>query len=371
MVDDAPSPAGKSPKTPSPSQSVTRIGFAGASGSNSSNSSNSSSGPSQPNDPKPSERPRLPALSPLETVGILAFALTHFLLGSGPIWQHPFRADQSILYSYIPLPLLVGLVLVVRRKWSLLGWVFDTFRVVVFKFVITGFILVALWSAVSPMMTSTVRSGTSRSINAVDTPFFVPNERAEEAPTSASPFNELALGSIDGRAPPFAVVYIAAGLEPYRFASAAREPVAFLDHDGRSFLPFATVLQVGRALVARSHDARLHTLLATDEGGRQLFSTPIVARTSSRPVIFTEAVGTVFVHCGVHRDEGRSRIVVIAHPFVTTASASGGFRFEGLPAGRLQVAWFAAKSALGSEGPPSMMVDVIAKQVAHVELAPK
>jgi hypothetical protein len=303
-----------------------------------------------PGNAEPGEPRRFPSLSPWETVGILAIAVTHFLFGMGPIWRHPWEPNASIVWSYVPLPFLVLVVLLVRKRWSLAVWAFDTFRVAVFKFFITALILVGLWSTTEPTAKPPpVAPATTGEQTMTSAVLMVPATKS--APKTPTPLDEATLGTIEGTASPGGLVYVSTGLEGFVFAPPPTN--ALLVHDGKGFSPSTLVVLVGQRLEVRSSDKKLHTFLAAETGGRQLLSAPLVAM-SERTIVFTEPTAPLTVHCAVHAGEASAQLLVLSHPFFALASAEGTFHFARVPAGKLRVRSGAVeKEAVVSAGVPA------------------
>jgi len=276
---------------------------------------------------------RYPTLRKWETVGILAIAVTHFLIGVGPIWRHPWEPNASILWSYLPLPFLVLIVLLVRKRWTPLVWAFDTFRILVFKFLITALILVGIWSISKPLPNPKAPAPAMTGAQTMPSAaMIVPAGKSSLTPPT--PLDEAKLGSIEGTAPPNALVYVSAGLDTMVFAPKTTH--ASLVHDGKSFAPAIVAVQVGQPLEVQSLDKKLHTLVAVEAGGRQVLSAPLVAM-AQRSVMFMEPSVPMTVHCAVHADEPSAKILLFSHPFFAIASSEGAFRFDRVPAGTLRV----------------------------------
>src|SRR6185369_13205052 len=68
-------------------------------------------------EPTPSQQ--TPRLSRGEFWICFLGAMAVFFLFQGPLWKHRWQLDASIFYSYLAVPVLVGLALVYRKKWAL------------------------------------------------------------------------------------------------------------------------------------------------------------------------------------------------------------------------------------------------------------
>src|SRR4051794_25538467 len=102
--------------------------------------------------PATAERPVL-RLTRLQFWSFFAVALAIFLFSTGPVWRHPWKMDvlnMPILYSYLPLPLMVVAGLAYKRRLGLRAWFLDTLELTLLKYSVTFSLALVLWS-VSPV----------------------------------------------------------------------------------------------------------------------------------------------------------------------------------------------------------------------------
>ncbi|GAC1374146.1 MAG: hypothetical protein NVS3B10_09140 [Polyangiales bacterium] len=314
-------------------------------------------------------RAPLPALSTVQTLVVLFVALGWFAFGVGPIWRHPWQPNRSIITSYLTIPPLVLVLLLASKRLSLVAWLFDSFRVAVFKFLITAFALVAMWATIPPSEQSpmTAPPPVPLGLAATSETTFIPESRPRRAATAVE---DSARGRVrgrvvdaDGRPVAGALAWIGAGLDAFDFDPPA-EPLAVAD-DGSGFAP-TVIAQVGRRLDARSADGRLHTLLGVDATGATVFSVPLIAAGTSRPLVFTEPYGLARVRCGVHAEahtERESALLVLPHPFAATTDAAGAFEWR-VPAATVVL----EAARIDGTRSKSSTVEIVAGGVAEVVL---
>src|SRR6185369_10461682 len=99
-------------------------------------------------EPTPSQQ--TPRLSRGEFWICFLGAMAVFFLFQGPLWKHRWQLDASIFYSYLAVPVLVGLALVYRKKWALGAFALGTLEIVVWKFGATYVIAHTLWMFSTP-----------------------------------------------------------------------------------------------------------------------------------------------------------------------------------------------------------------------------
>ena len=327
----------------------------------------------------PDER-RLPALSWPQTIGVLAIAVTQFLFGAGPIWRHPWTPDASIVYSYIPIPVMVLICLIYSKKLSIVALLFDSFRIALFKFGVTAFLLVSVWALtpvkpedpfVAPTYDTSATAHTQGS--AIEGSIvFVPEASEPRAPSALASADLTSVEGVvlhAGDPAAGALVIVASGLEGLDFAATTEPRV--LDNDGTGFSEAGggsgasvIALQMGQPIVARAGDHALHTLLGVDASGQTLFSVPVLGDGSrSRAVIFTQPLGPITVRCAVHPSKERElRAIVLSHPFATHADGNGAFRLQGVPKRKLSL------SAITADWEASSDVDLTKGEAARVTL---
>lgn len=283
-------------------------------------------------------------LTRLQFWGILAFAVSIFLFSTGPLWRHPWQImelNKAIFYSYLPLPFLVALGLLYKKRLGLRAFFLDTLTLTLIKYTVTFGIALVLWSF------------------APETPAGEPSARAAQAssaaPAAAEPLpaptpiapeqtGTVAGVVVDGSGAPVdgALVFIQSGLAGLVFA-APQTPVE-LENDGSGIRPRLAVAQLHQPILARSMDGQLHTLLAV-KGEEPLLNVPLLSSGAKATVRFGEAHGVVTLRCRVHQRkadgtpaEEEAHLGVFGHPFFAITGADGRFSWSGVPAGALSVA---------------------------------
>ncbi|MFZ5468801.1 MAG: hypothetical protein ACOZIN_05125 [Myxococcota bacterium] len=272
-----------------------------------------------------------PVLSRRARALVLGVVVLFFLVGLGPVWEHPWDVDGSILYSYLPIPFLVAALLASRRRWAWKGFWLHTLEVTAAKFVVTASVLVATWVlSGSPPRVSTALASTPGVLG----PALPKPSPTPIAPESTGVLSGRVVGA-DGEGRAGVLVWVAQGLEGWVFAT-PKAPVV-LENSGQGFLPHLTAVQVGQPLVLRSGERRLHTGVAAKEKGGWVANIPALAG-GGASFAFREPYGVVRVRCAVHREaEEESQLVVLAHPFFIVTGPGGRFRLEGVPAGKLMI----------------------------------
>ena len=251
--------------------------------------------------------------------GFFAIALTIFLFSTGPVWRHPWQMDAlntAILYSYLPLPVMVALGLAWKRRLGARAFFLDTLELTLLKYSVTFAIALVLWGA-SPAPPPRSAATTTRAPHPA-----APAERAP-APTPISPERT---GRLEG------VVVDASG-QPLEGA------LVFVN-DGSGISPRLAVAQLHQPILARATDGQMHTLVA-EQDHATLFNVPLLGSGATSPVRVTSAHGQAALRCSVHQhtaNESSAHLAILAHPFFTITAKDGRFRWEGVPAGALRVA---------------------------------
>ena len=248
-----------------------------------------------------------------------------------PIWQqHAMAAwDQNIGWSYVPIPLLVLLFLVLERKLSGPAFLLETLKLTFVKFVVTFLAANAIWAV----------WGTPGTGLPDDAP--VPGKagassfqpRAAPAPT---PLGNRDLGTLEGvvrdaqgRTVAGALVWVSSGLEELVFAPPDEEFV--LEQRSTGIEPGLSIVQTWQSLRLRSADDGLHTVVLRDERGRRLANLPVLAG-GNRELMFARARGPLELRCSVHgAAEAPTVLVVSGTPFHARTDDLGGFHMEGVP----------------------------------------
>jgi len=293
-----------------------------------------------------SAEPAVPQLSWRAFGLALAITLAIFFL-LHPLWRPLDMAqmDRNILWSYAPIPLLVLALLALERKLRWSSWMLETLRLTLVKFAITFLFANTMWAFVGP-------PGRAEPPAAVRLAGGAPAPAEARAPLAPTPIDPAHTGRIeglvaDGRGAPQAGVLVAVtgGLDAFVFAP-SREGVV-LSHDGDRLQPAAAVVLVGEPLILRGESDQLHTAAAADDQGREVFNLPLVPG-AERELTFDRALGPVTLKCTVDgRREHATTLAIVANPFAAWTGADGRFRFEGVPAGDLELtAWAPSRSTL-------------------------
>jgi hypothetical protein len=278
----------------------------------------------------PAERP-LVRLSRPQFWGIFAISISIFLFATGPVWRHPWRIgvlNDAILWSYLPLPLLVAGALAYRRALTLRGFFLDALELTLLKYSVTFGLSLVLWSIQRPP----------------EEPFVFHAPRIEARATPAAKLTVLdpaRLGTVrgvvvDGSGAPVAnaLVFVSAGLEEMVFAPPAK--ALELTEDGTGVSPRLAAAMVGQRVEARSIDGQLHTLVAT-AAGSTLFNVPLLPAGVVRAVDVAEPHGLVELRCTVHPNERHAVVGFFSNPFFALTGPDGRYAFEGVPATKITV----------------------------------
>jgi hypothetical protein len=294
----------------------------------------------------------LPALS-LRSFSLCLGVTLALFVGLNPVWQ-PLDMDgmdANIGWSYAPIPLLVLAALAFERK---LGWASfgrETLKLTLVKFALTFLAANVVWAVTGPPARRAADGAASAGPAGLAGAWSTASAGPREAPVP-SVIDPARTGILAGRvsdaggAPVAgAAVWIADGLRGRVFAPPAER--VELSDTGSGFGPALSIVQTFQPVALRSLDGALHTAHAADADGRQLFNYPVLPD-EPRALVFERAPGLVTLTCKVHgHDERTARLVVVAHPFAALTDESGRFRFEGVPAGELElVVWAAAAGEL-------------------------
>jgi hypothetical protein len=277
----------------------------------------------------------MPANFPVLTRKELAWSLLGlvllFLFVNGPIWTDPWDVTSSIVYSYLPIPVIVAGLLLVRKRFAIWPWVLHTLELAAAKFMITALILVSIWISLgAPPRARASTSSTSPTV-ARGTPTLF---RADQL-TSVKGQVQNARGELV----PNALVWIAQGLEEMNFLPSEEEVVLSLDQSGPR--PPRLAVQVGQRLRVVSADKTLHTAQVVTSEGMALFNLPVVARPEGAMHVFYQAAEGLEVRCTVHgRRESFARLWVLPHPFFALSNHEGRFQFDGVPRGAIELKAF-------------------------------
>jgi hypothetical protein len=276
--------------------------------------------------------PALPQLSWRSFLLALAVVLAIFF-GLHPLWEPLDMAamDANILWSYVPIPLLVLGLLAWEHKLRWASFLMETVRLTLVKFVITFLFANILWALTGPPPAGAAPDG-GPAVAGQAGRFEV------REPPPATPIDPADTGRLEGLVVDAAglpvegaFVLVAAGLEGLVFAP--RSGGVELAHDGTGLQPRRAIVQVFETLVLRGAPGAFHTVCAIDvASGRQLFNVPLVSEAEST-FMFHRPQGRVSLTCSVHgHNDQAAQLEVVAHPFAAWTAADGRFAFEGVPA---------------------------------------
>jgi hypothetical protein len=249
-----------------------------------------------------------------------------FFLWEGPSWQNADAADAGAWWSYAVIPPLVAGALIFERRLGVVAWILATVEVTAWKFCATYLFAQTMWMISPPKTPPRPLPAVSAEPRAPDLP-----------PTVIDPRDT---GAIEGRVTagtPLAgaIVFVESGLERYVFA--APTEVLRIVEEGGAITTEAEVAQIGQRVEARSGDLKLHTLIASTSEG-DAFSIPLQSSGAWSSAILRPIAGVATLHCGVHQRSGESRrLLITSNPFWTRSDASGSYRLNGVPKGRVHV----------------------------------
>lgn len=327
-------------------------------------------------------------------VAILVAVVALFLLARGPVWKNPWNADaldSAIFWSYLPIPVLVALGLLVARRFTIRFLLLETMAIVLLKYAITFSLALVFWGLKGPPPAP-----------AKPPPPPAKTAVAEAPPPPPTPIaadqRGTARGTVrgaDGKPVAGAFVHVASGLEAFVFERPT-DPI-HVENDGKSvrasappgvtasFPPNLVVARAGQTILGRSLDAHLHTLVASGDDGGTTFNIPMMSSGVWSTVIVREPARVSRLRCTVHGGldgapgrasapsapnpvgESPAYLVVLDHPFFTATADDGTFRIEGIPAAKISLAAFHPTSG---EAAASVEITPRAEIAADLRLAP-
>lgn len=314
-------------------------------------------------------------------VAILVAVVALFLLARGPLWKNPWNADaldSAIFWSYLPIPVLVALGLLVARRFTIRFLLLETMAIVLLKYAITFSLALVFWGLKGPPPAP-----------AKPPPPPAKTAVAEAPPPPPTPIaadqRGTARGTVrgaDGKPVAGAFVHVASGLEAFVFERPT-DPI-HVENDGKSvrasapsgagsasaaaFPPNLVVARAGQTILGRSLDAHLHTLVASGDDGGTTFNIPMMSSGVWSTVIVREPAKVSRLRCTVHPSgESPAYLVVLDHPFFTATADDGTFRIEGIPAAKISLAAFHPTSG---EAAASVEITPRAEIAADLRLAP-
>jgi plastocyanin len=183
----------------------------------------------------------------------LGASIALFLIIDNPLLDDPFDIAASIVWSYLAIPVLVAVFLVIQHKWDVRSLVLESALLIVIKFGITYTLAAVLWMFAGDPPQQ--QQDTTAAIH----------EKVDRAYTVS---NEIPNGVV--------VVEARAEVSP---------PVQ---------------VEVGQTIVIAPPDDRLHTAFATRANGSVLFNVPLPSG-KRRAVTFHHSFGEITLRCTVHQ----------------------------------------------------------------------
>jgi hypothetical protein len=297
-----------------------------------------------------------PGLRRTDQLVILVLAVVQFVFWNGPIWRRFASWDSAIGWSYLSIPVMVGVALALRRHLHWLPWVLHSLEIAGVKFGITASTLVIV------MM---LHGTPPKPLPAPPAP---PPLSPMVAPVPKVMQRDPHGGSVSGAvhdasgAAKGGWVWLS-GMRP-TLAGDAEPGTLDMTEQSNGLFPAFAVAEAGQPIRIHSVDGRLHTARVV-EGTHWLFNIPVPAEGESQAKVLPQP-GDAEIGCTVHgRAERPARLLVLNHPFFAHTDASGRFRIDGVPQGNATVEW---RGEDGTESPGSP-VTVRAGQDLRVDLA--
>ena len=295
--------------------------------------------------PPPTEAgpPRLSATAFAVCLGVTLaiFALLH------PLWE-PMdmeQMDANILWSYYPIPLLVAAALAHERKLGWAAWFLESLKLTLVKFAVTFLFANTMWAWFSPPPERPAAESMPGA-EAPEAARFDPVEPPAQAADDGAPRDAAAVLRVlraDGEPAVGALVYVAAGLTG-EWPRPTEALTLEVDVDG--FTPPVLVARAFQPLTLRATDDELHATHGSRDG-RNLFNYPALPG-GERELMFDRGYGLVELRCRTHEESAVAHLLVLEHPFAGRTDVTGLVRFDGLPAGELEIAVWTEDGARGA-----------------------
>ena len=129
----------------------------------------------------------------------------------------------------------------------------------------------------------------------------------------------------------------------------------------KAFTPHLLAIGIGTTIDFPNEDPILHNVFSVSGEGFDLglYKRPKSAsRTFDRPGVYT-------VYCNIH-PQMSATVVVLDHPYFTTAAKDGSFRIAGVPAGDYKLLAYNERS--GEAAPVSVKVTATGETTTHLSL---
>ncbi|MFN0205846.1 MAG: hypothetical protein ACKVS6_05985 [Planctomycetota bacterium] len=295
-----------------------------------------------------------PGLTRWQFLGILIFTVLLFLFVQGPIWEHFWEPDGSILYSYIPIPFLVAGFLYFNKTLTFKHWAVSTSSLLGFKYLFTATVMIALLFVHGPREAKKPAALETKVTNPQDDPYsleaLAPEIQRFDR-TAPSEFDEDLLTNIEGTvvdqngaAIAGALVYISSGLDSYYFKRQQKPAEYSVDSNG--FHPPVLTADFYQPITISTRDGLAHTAMAASEGRGFLLNRPLMrpctihiprrAGGQSKLPAFLH----ISVNCAMHPVE-TGNIFIFSHPFRVITNSEGAFLLKRVPAGAVAVSVWA------------------------------
>lgn len=266
----------------------------------------------------------------------LAILLAIFMFAN-PIWEeHDMNAwNQNIWWSYLPIPLIVWMLLLLERKFSWPALGLEVMKLTFVKFVITITMANAIWE-----FKGAPGTGLPEMVAATDSqlPAFEVRPIPEDFTTwDGSEMSSLSGVLLDAEGAPLAnrLIFVSEGLEGSRFAPPI-EAAEFVN-EGAGFNPRQRVIQTHQVVSLESTAGELHTAVFDSADGQRRVLNVAVIPGEERKLMFDSALGHMRLSCSVHGElEESANVLLLHHPFWTWTAEDGSFELNGVPPGNLR-----------------------------------
>ena len=196
-------------------------------------------------------------------VAILVTVVAIFLWVDNPLSGNPYDIDRSIFWSYLPIPVLVLVALILEGKIGFRSLFLDTLEMFCLKFAVTYGIAISSWMIWEPPVQPEVSpsyKNVPEDILLINRGISITHKRRADGPTHQ----------------------------------------VVLWGEGTQKESSELKIDVGEALVLVNRDSQLHTAMALDPRNTILFNRPLLPRKEPIWVYFDKPFGQIRVVCAVH-----------------------------------------------------------------------
>ncbi|HEX4622301.1 MAG TPA: hypothetical protein VH208_12105, partial [Myxococcaceae bacterium] len=256
-----------------------------------------------------------PGLRRTDQLIILVLAVIQFVFWNGPIWRRFAHWDSAIGWSYLSIPVMVGIALVLRRHLHWLPWVLHSVEIAGVKFGITAstLVVVMMLRGAPPPPASPPASPAPP-----PTPLVAPVPKVMERDPKGG---TIAGGVHDAAgAPRVGWVWVTGVALP---ATGVADPSTLeMTEQSDGLFPAFAVVEAGQQIEIHSTDGRLHTARVV-AGTHWLFNIPVPAQGESQTKVMPQP-GDSEIGCTVHgRAERPAHVLVLDHPFFARTDPVG------------------------------------------------